>query len=432
MIRSYIRQAWTLIKQNKLYSTIYIIGTGLSVAMIMLVFIVYYIKFAPIYPEQDRNRTLVFKKICLTDAKKNMSSSSISYALGKNVLGNMKNVENIALTKSLSSNDNYVNMLNGKDDISVDVINTDGGFWRVFTFTFISGSPYTDADIQSHRRYAVICKSLAKSIFGSTDVSGREFTLNGDQYKVSGVVKDVSAAMEATYSQVWITPPEDAITNADNDNNHFLGDFECYMTTRTASKKAALKKEIATYFDKVNSSQKEYKINIMGQPDDYWKSTFRYWSNVGPDIKQITSDFLIMMFALLFVPALNLCGLVASRMENRLCEMGIRKAFGAKRKTLLNQVIWENLILTALGAVIGLILSYIIVLITSDWILKVFNEMNFSNGEMDTNITFSMLFNPMIICLAILVCLIINIISAVIPASISLRRNIIYSLNTKR
>ena len=46
----YLRQAWTLMKQNRLYSAIYIVGTGLSVALMMVVFLIYYIKFAPIYP----------------------------------------------------------------------------------------------------------------------------------------------------------------------------------------------------------------------------------------------------------------------------------------------------------------------------------------------------------------------------------------------
>ena len=33
MIKLYLKQAWTLIKQNKLFTSIYVVGTGLSIAL---------------------------------------------------------------------------------------------------------------------------------------------------------------------------------------------------------------------------------------------------------------------------------------------------------------------------------------------------------------------------------------------------------------
>ena len=62
-----------------------------------------------------------------------------------------------------------------------------------------------------------------------------------------------------------------------------------------------------------------------------------------------------------FVPALNLAGMIASRMKRQFSEMGIRKAFGASKASLLMQVFWENLFLTGLGGLLGLLLSYLIV-----------------------------------------------------------------------
>ena len=55
---------------------------------------------------------------------------------------------------------------------------------------------------------------------------------------------------------------------------------------------------------------------------------------------------LLILLVLLLVPALNLSGMIASRMESRLSEMGVRKSFGAGRGGLLSQVMWENLLLT--------------------------------------------------------------------------------------
>ena len=50
-----------------------------------------------------------------------------------------------------------------------------------------------------------------------------------------------------------------------------------------------------------------------------------------------------------------------------MAEIGVRKAFGATRSELLTQVLYENLLQTLLGGVLGLFFSYASVLLLSDW-----------------------------------------------------------------
>ena len=42
MIKLYLKQSWMLIRQNKLFSSLYVLGTGLAIAMTMIIAIVYY------------------------------------------------------------------------------------------------------------------------------------------------------------------------------------------------------------------------------------------------------------------------------------------------------------------------------------------------------------------------------------------------------
>ena len=76
------------------------------------------------------------------------------------------------------------------------------------------------------------------------------------------------------------------------------------------------------------------------------------------DYAKILREMGVWLLLLLLVPALNLSGMIASRMEWRLPEMGVRKAFGATRGRLFAQIIWENLLLTVLGGVLGLLISF--------------------------------------------------------------------------
>ena len=48
VVRVYLKQAWNLMKQNPLFSTLYIVGTGISIVMTMVIAIVYYVRLAPV------------------------------------------------------------------------------------------------------------------------------------------------------------------------------------------------------------------------------------------------------------------------------------------------------------------------------------------------------------------------------------------------
>ena len=66
--------------------------------------------------------------------------------------------------------------------------------------------------------------------------------------------------------------------------------------------------------------------------------------------------------------------MISSRMEDRLAEMGVRKSFGASRSVLLSQVMWENLILTLAGGLVGLIIAWSMLLLGKSWIFTLFED----------------------------------------------------------
>lgn len=132
----------------------------------------------------------------------------------------------------------------------------------------------------------------------------------------------------------------------------------------------------------------------------------------------------------LIIPSLNLSGMISSRMNSRLPELGIRKAYGASNRQLLFQVLNENFLLTAAGSVAGLVLSLIIVYTCSEWVLILFDG-KFSvwtYSGVETMVTPDMLFNPWVLVATVSVCLVLNTASALIPAWIALRKTIIESI----
>ena len=141
----------------------------------------------------------------------------------------------------------------------------------------------------------------------------------------------------------------------------------------------------------------------------------------------------LVLLVLLLVPALNLSGMISSRMEGRLAEMGVRKSFGAGRKILLSQVMWENLLLTALGGALGLLLAWLALYVGREWIFTVFDSWpNMVPEGVEVRVSGEMLFAPLVFLAALALCVVLNLLSALIPSWYSLRKPIVNSLNEKR
>ena len=54
MYKIYIKQAWALIRQERFFSSVYIVGTGLAISMVMALAVAYHIRTANIAPEVHR------------------------------------------------------------------------------------------------------------------------------------------------------------------------------------------------------------------------------------------------------------------------------------------------------------------------------------------------------------------------------------------
>jgi putative ABC transport system permease protein len=109
----------------------------------------------------------------------------------------------------------------------------------------------------------------------------------------------------------------------------------------------------------------------------------------------------IFVFLFMLLPTLNLVNINISRIMERSSEIGVRKAFGASSHTLVFQFIVENIILTFLGGLIGIILSLILISI-------------FNNSGLIANAHLSM--NMTVMFYSVVACLAFGLLSGVYPA----------------
>lgn len=434
MLKNYFKQAWTLMRQNRLFTGIYVVGTGLSIALVMTLFIIFYVKFGPVYPEYNRDRTLVLKPIKRYPKGKPESwtiNGGVAYYVVDQMLPGLPHVEQVAGSIIDFWGDYQVSAADVKPFKATPRF-ANGAFWKVFSFRFVDGQPFTQEDVEAKAQVAVIGESLAKRLFAATEgVEGRHFAFNGRDYRVCGVVRDVSNATPETAGDLWLPLLNAQYISKELDRQGLLGNVFVSLLVDDAENFETVRSEVQDVFRRYTQQDKDYEYDLMGQPDPYWLSTFRQDVEKAPDTMELAKDFLYILLALLFIPALNLSGMISSRMDSRIAELGIRKAYGATRRRLLEQVLCENLLLTLLGGLAGLLFSYLIVLTASDWILTLFDK-NIYDTSLSTSLTPEMLFNPAVFGSALAVCVVLNVVSALVPALGAMRHPIMESLNTKR
>ena len=118
-------------------------------------------------------------------------------------------------------------------------------------------------------------------------------------------------------------------------------------------------------------------------------------------------------------------------MDSRVGELGIRKAYGASNFRLLRQIMNENLLFTSLGSLLGLLLCYVCLWLSSDWILTILDT-NIDPAMPAPEFTAGMLLQPAVFVVAVCFCLLLNFLSALVPALLSLRKSIVEQLHQKR
>lgn len=422
-----------MIRQNPLFSGLYMAGTALAICVTLIMSIAYYVQLAPIYPEYNRGNTY-YMSSCEYQKGNSSYSWSFSHNAMTDLLYPLKNKE-VVSGELVQYIKNYVQPDNNSGDIEVTRKLVDPQFFKVYNFKFLEGKPFTMSDLNSRIRNAVITDELAQILFGTKEnVIGKTFKLDYTDTKVCGVVKSASSLTKNSYAQIYIPYTTDNSYEENKQGMNYLGCFTATIVVKNNAQAKALRKEITEIVRKLNASDKDsLKIVIWNQPTSHYLKAFQSFpSDTDISIGSTLRYFALILLVLLIVPAVNLSGMISSRMEERLPEMGVRKSFGANRRGLLSQVLWENLILTIIGGIIGIILAWILIYVDKAWIFSLFDKQSVGVAQsFDVEVSGEMLFAPIVFIIAFTLCLVLNLLSALIPAWFSLRKPIVYSIKEK-
>ena len=234
----------------------------------------------------------------------------------------------------------------------------------MMAFQFIEGAPYTADDERNRNFVAVINDATRKKFFGNTSAIGKSIDIDGQNFRVVGVVPNVPSLRFMPFSDVWV-PISTAKT--DSYKKEFVGDFMGLFMARQVDDIPAIKDEFNSRLAHAEIPDKGFTtaVSALGT---FPEGVARFF-DLGPSGSATPTHLIIglTIAALLFMllPTINLININVSRIMERASEIGVRKAFGASSLTLVGQFIIENILLTLIGGVMGFVGSFLVLQLIS-------------------------------------------------------------------
>ena len=185
MYKVYLKQAWALMGQNRFFTAVYIIGTGLAISMVMAIAVVYHIRTANIAPEVSRDRMGYVLNVSYEfNGGKGSLNSGCGPRFVKEVLYGLETPEKVAVTTNAAImpyevGDIFIQAPGSDESPKVQLMGCDDAFWQVYRFSFLDGKPFASAEFLSGMPRVVLDRSLARRLLGRTEVAGQTVLRGG-------------------------------------------------------------------------------------------------------------------------------------------------------------------------------------------------------------------------------------------------------------
>ena len=334
MLKNYIKIAFRVMMRQKFFTAVSIFGISFTIMIFSITAGVTNLMFGDVAPAVNRSRTLYFDGFNFP--KNNGYATTAFYNDARKIAG----IERLSILRTLHT----VSFEKDKK-IVLNAAFTDEEIWNLYQFEFVEGKPYTRKDVAEAQSIAVITESVKKFYFGEGKALGK-YLPTSPRLKVTGVIKDfVLITIRPRYNtekcNIYI-PVTRRYAAGD-----LKQDFRAMILMQKDADAAAVKKGLLDLIDKkYNPGREEI---YMDARDIYEVSDFQ-------EVGIFMGGFL---FFIMLIPALNLVGLNINRISERSSEIGIRKAFGASSAVLAGQFITENLIITFIGGVLGILMTLV-------------------------------------------------------------------------
>ena len=221
----------------------------------------------------------------------------------------------------------------------------------VFTQYVDEGRFITDFDLSERRNVAVIGRDVVKALFeGYEDPIGEQIKIGGNVFRVIGVMEDLGTFFGQSRDNSIFIP---LTTFKKYYPEIIFPDFVSVIVIRPKSRA-----EVKNAMAEVRDILRRRRQVGFGEPDNFGISSQDALLDI---YNQLTSATYLVLTAIsavaLMIGGIGVMNIMLVSVTERTKEIGIRKAVGATKLSIMMQFLIEAVILTGIGGVIGLIIG---------------------------------------------------------------------------
>jgi len=221
-------------------------------------------------------------------------------------------------------------------------------FFTIRDWVLASGDPFTDADVRTGRKIAILGATVAKNLFPGTDPVGSSIQIGRQPFTVGGVLQ--AKGQNATgndQDDVILMPYTTAQTRLSG--NVRIG--QILASTASAADIPAAQAEVTAIM---------HESHKLGDNNDDF--TVRNQTEIAKAATSTTSVMSGLLAAIasvsLVVGGIGIMNIMLVSVTERTREIGIRMAIGARGSDVLTQFLVESVVMSILGGIVGLVVGY--------------------------------------------------------------------------
>ena len=241
---------------------------------------------------------------------------------------------------------------------------TTGSYADIQGLELFSGRFLKQTDIDNNSYVVVITKDTATELLGRVDAVGESIKLNGKSFLVVGVLSDSTSLTQGAA----VTSSSDS---DDSDSSSSSLQLEGYIPFSTMTRLADNVLDVTMFYasgtdedslEPAENALTELLMERFGEDEDAFSIVDQ--SESMEAMSSVTNTMSLMIGGIaaisLLVGGIGIMNIMLVSVTERTREIGIRKAIGAGRETIMLQFLIEALLVSLMGCLAGIGLSWVI------------------------------------------------------------------------
>jgi len=356
MLKNYFITAIRHLLRNKIYFFINMLGLAIGMACFVLISLYVYNELK--YDRHHKKANLTYRLVLKGEMGGNYIEAAVTGGpMGPALYNELPEV--VQFTQIQEVRRSVLLTYLDRHFFEENMIYADSSFFDVFKYDFIQGDPKT-ALIQPFS--LVMTQTMAHKIFGDENPIGKTIKWNNkDNFEVTGIIGDpeynshLQFDMYVSFSTLLTNERTKSLVN----NLFAFATFNYVVVKDDCVDIPALQVKVDTLVEKyMGSGMRDYggKFTVSLHPvtSIHLHSHLVHEMGRQGDIAQVYI-FSAIAFLILIIACINFINLSTARSSKRALEVGMRKVFGANRKTLTFQFIGESVLISLISLILALI-----------------------------------------------------------------------------